>query len=320
MSHTTDSGAINSGAINHTSFPGSENGLSLAQMVGSVSVTGTVTGIFVRLTAFATTAPRAATAKPVARLKRTLAAATSGTATATATQLGKIRRSASASARAVSASGVGRRVRLAMTRVASAVVTAKPVLRLRILRSAVAKPTAAATLSSRKKVFLDPVDLVARARVAVNALRKVRSPAATVGDVNFSVLIALKRRLTITPVVARALNAATQTTRKMRLAAALIAQANSAVVALIKVLRRAVVAPQAACSPLASGARVFRQAPIQAQAISVSAAALRISVNAATVASFANYAVAIDLNINQRAAEERRMTVPLDERRMEVTA
>jgi len=207
-----------------------------------------------------------------------------------------------------------------MTRAASAVVTTRPALRLRILRSAATKPVALATVSSKKKAFLDPVDLAARATVSVNALRKVRSPATTVGDVNFSVPITLKRRLTITPVVARALAAATQTTRKMRLAAVRLAQAASTAVVRIKVLRRAVVAPQAACFPLASGARVFRQAPIQAQAVSVSAVALRISVSAATTASFANYAVAIDLNINQRAAEERRMTVPLDERRMEVTA
>ena len=59
--------AVNSGAINAVGFPGAEQGDSVIQLVGTVTVVGTLAGLKLRLTASAPAAPKATTGASIIR-------------------------------------------------------------------------------------------------------------------------------------------------------------------------------------------------------------------------------------------------------------
>jgi hypothetical protein len=320
MSHTTESGAINSGAINHVRFPGAETGLALVQMIGSVSALGAISTIYIRVTTPAITTARAVGNKPAITLKQGVAAQIQAAAIpAVAVERVNVLRGAAVAPTAAGTSGVRRSLAFAATTVAQAVV-AQPSIKMRILRSILSTPRAVASVSSLKNAFVYPVALAAAADVNVTALRKLIFSAQTIGGVNFAVRIALQSRIAASLLTASAIAAPATSQRKWFLSASAAPTAVGVFGVAIKILLRAAEQPQAFAFPLASGALVPRNAPGQAVASGFSNARLKLTVGASTTASFASYIVALDLNVNQRAPEERRMNVPFEERRMEVAA
>lgn len=90
--------AINDGAINAVAFPGSQDGLSLVNLVGNVVVTCSIAAISLHLTASAASAAQASCASPVVVIKSRLSAPAAGAAVAAVVSVVTAPRSAVASA------------------------------------------------------------------------------------------------------------------------------------------------------------------------------------------------------------------------------
>lgn len=336
----SQTGAINSGAINALSFPGAEAGLSLVQLIGEVSVTCTITNVYRLLNVGATTAPRAASGGVNLALRSAVGVAVTGVATAQAGIMLKSPRSASTQGAAASTSAlISRRLSvLALTSCSAA--TAPSVARSRIILGATTAPSAAALVESRKKTYT-AASTAARAAHAVTAWRKLVLGAKAVGSANFSISIIRRQRVGATTVAA-ATAMPSQTKRRLPLAAGTVSTITHSVTPYRGLQQRAVVAASALASNIVAGTKITVSASAQAKAASTVAEFLeikrflaggttaaangsvattgRIVTGASTVASFASYIVATDLNITQPAPLDRQMAVPLDDRRMEVDA
>lgn len=317
MSHTTDSGAINSGAINHVSFPGSESGLSLVQLVGTVSVTGTVTGIYLRLTASATTKPRAATSKPTTKVKYSIGAASAAQATGIATVISKVRRAATVAPTAPGTATIYRRIRQTAPTVSRAVVTAKPTISMRVLRAGSTTGRALASLGTVKKIYT-AASRIAQATTSAAALRKGFSGAQTTGRATTASGVGRNRRLSVAATVS-AIMAPVNSLLKRLVGASTTATTSQSVLAYLALRRRAVGVALAAPKSLDSSALTFRSAAGLGRAVTRATTRLKITVSASTVASFSGFTVALDYSITP-APGDRQMVVPLEERRMEVAA
>lgn len=82
--------AINSGAINETRFPGSQDGLSLIELIGTVEVVCSISAVNVLKTVGASTTATAAGSVGSARLRRRLSATTTSVAQTSAAQVGRV--------------------------------------------------------------------------------------------------------------------------------------------------------------------------------------------------------------------------------------
>lgn len=80
MSHDSTSEPINSGAIGHISYPGSESGLSLVQLIGTITANTSLSSITLRLTAGALVAAFAGAGSANTTARMRLGAATDATA------------------------------------------------------------------------------------------------------------------------------------------------------------------------------------------------------------------------------------------------
>lgn len=339
MSHTSESGAINSGAINHVSFPGTESGLSLVQPVGTVSVTADITGIYLLLKASATTPAVASTSLPSAILRNLLGATTACASTTSAGVVSKVSRKAIEPAKATGKVTIGRIIpRSAST---TSIATAASIsARSKVFFGAAQPAVAAVSVESRKNVYL-AASAIANSVSSASTLRKRQLSATTVGDVNFLVTIGRLRRLSATA-IGRALPVPGIAALRLPIGASTTATIDEATTAFIALRRFASTVPQAivagttsyarfrlgaSSSPQADGVAStilhilrFNAGYVRAEAIASATARLGIPFGATTVADAESYVVAADLNITQPAPEDRQMIVPLEERRMEVAA
>jgi hypothetical protein len=174
---------------------------------------------------------------------------------------------------------------------------------------------------------------------AATALRKLRFGVQTVGSANVTASIIFLRR-TGGSTVSSAATSVNNTTLRLPASAGTVATITHSVTPYRGLQQQAPGAAFAATSAIATRARTPRgasgQASVQSSANAIlttkrfvaggiTAAAIgsvqaagRIVTGAYTVASFASFIVATDLNITQPAPTDRRMVVPLEERRMEV--
>ena len=319
MSQTaTPHSPLNSGAINHVSYPASEAGLSLVQLTGTVTVSGTITGgvyLLKAATAFTTAGASASTAR--ARLQQKIGAATDAAATGTAAQLGKNLRSAITSGTATGAAEVQRRLSVLPSAATASATSAPASVRSLVPRNALATAGASASANSIKRIFVTASG-AASAVVAGNALRKVRFAAQTTGTASILAVVGRRRALSAA-VNAAALYGLPAITRKMPLGASVAPSVLSQVTPLLAIGVRANATPSAANSVASLRMRFLLRSTESAVAQSVVTPALKYRLSAQATASFTGFTVALDYSITP-APIDRQMVVQFDNRRMEVAA
>lgn len=308
--------AINGSAINQTSFPGAEAGLSLVQLVGTVQVTCSIPSVSLRLTAVAAT--QATASGTISTSKRTqFTCQVSAAATTSATALNNRRNGATGIAVCAASAGVGLKYRPSAT--ASGTAFASPVSGyLHAARNAIAlciasTPATAARTLTRRSAITEGV-----AGTTANSVRKVPSHAS--GNAFATVIASIRFR--------------------NRLGASTIPTAGFAVSTRFNVRRGASVAPSAVVSALvrtninlalpvqsavatASEVLSLRKmsfgATTQANAYANATIRLRYRLSGSVVARALAQSAASDFASAMPAPAERLMKVPASRRRMEVT-
>ena len=308
--------AINGGAINAVSFPGAEAGLSLVQLIGTVEVTCSIPSVSLRLTAFATTQPRAAGS--ASTTKRTqFDCQTSASAFTSAAALVNRKHGASAVAVCTTSAGVGLAYRSGATTSGTALASASNDY-LSVPRGASATCSATAqTTAARTLVYRDAITTPS-ALPAVTAFRKVPSEATGSAYVAGVAGITFKSRL-ISATEPEALTTAS-TRFNLRAGASTVPVATS-VVSARRNLNLALIAQSAVatCFDIDPIRRMVFAAPTQANAFADATIALKYSLSGSAVASAIAQSAASDFASAMPAPSERLMKVPASNRRMEVT-
>lgn len=312
--------AINGNEINGVSFPGSESGLSLVQLVGSVAVIATMSSFTLRLTASAHVTASSASS-PTATKARFLVGATTGatvvssvgaltkirldledqtaTATANATAIRKLRLPAATEGVATATNSA---VFLEVPR--SAIVDAKIVssvipFRLEIVGAAT-DALAIASAGTRVKT-LRSGSTVAYAGSSTRTTARFRLPAGTTGVASVSAGTLRKMRLSISGSgVATSQNPAFKFIRQLPLSPAVAAAVSPALAAIFKISVGGATASPSASFSVAAG--------------------LRMPIGATTTATVSYINAAADFASRVPAPIERTMVLPFNSRRMEVTA
>lgn len=308
-------GPINSAAINHLPFPGSETGKALVQLVGTVSVTGTITGISVRLTASAVSSGVASVAtNPGILIKHQLGASAECGTSSRVSILGKIQFGAQGNA-TVAADVTPRLARSVSASTTAASQIANTGTLVTVPRAAAQPAVATASVVSVNETYRSAAAL-ASADASVDALRKLIFSASTQGVVSPSISIANRHRVSAqTTAAASAASAISSVTLVFSASAVSAAQWN--VFAGKKLIRSAIHPAIASAANIASQAIVSRSVSGSGVCTTASGISMRYFVSASAVATWAGYTVAFDFSVAP-APEDRQMVVPMDDRRMEV--
>lgn len=319
MSHYgAHQGAINSGAINHVSFPGAEEGLSLIDLTGTVEVVCALSAIRLRLTASAGTVASATGSAPGVKIRAQLAAVFAPTAVTSAGVLTKI--AALPDAQIASAvpqvAGVLRFVAAATTTCSASASVGSYV---RATRSASTSATGNGAVMSRS-LIPRAASTSAVATTTSSSLRARRIPASTIASAIGVSATKARYRLGASTSGTAAVSTPTLRT-KVRRSASTSAVATPAPAAFaIKGL--VFPAPQVASAVAASiAARQLcaTAGSTDSSAQGSSGIALLYQLGATIQGSMISTAAAADYGITQAAPTERLMIVPASDRRMEVT-
>lgn len=318
MSHYANhQGAINTGAINHVSFPGAEEGLSLVELTGTVEVTCALSAITLRLTASASTSPAAVGSSPNTTARALLAAITVPTALASAAARTKIAAPAQALVASADTTVIGR-LRFSLSAPSTATAAASVGSYVRAAKSASATASATASAGGRT-VVPRSASTACAATTAASALRYRRTAASTSAT---STLLASTTAI-IRPGATTSAVASVQATARssVRRGASTSAVADAApVVAGVKLLTY----PQPAVASALAGAIAAQQLCVTgATGVATSSGSASIAykfrLGATVQGSMISTAAAADYGITQSAPTERLMIVPASDRRMEVT-
>jgi hypothetical protein len=311
-------GPINSGAINHLSFPATETGLSVIQLLGTVEISGTIGGsLYILRTASAATNAVASTPNIVAKARMQLGATTACSAVTQATALSKIRVTAvPQEVLAWPEVSVGLRYRFSAQQQASAVVSA--VAFAKTFKTAVTSGAAVPFVSADTRLRRS-ASVVCSATTSAFAGRKPQRSASTVAQVVSQASVASR----ISPhaeTVATAVSSVS-TRVNLRRSALTTAAAVTSTPTLVR-LRLAYPNPEVAtafCSEIALRRRMPLVAFGLAFAENAASAASKFRMSATTVAEAVAFSAAADYAVAAPAPVERLMIVPASDRRMEVT-
>jgi len=319
MSHfSVHNGALNSGAINHVSFPGAESGKSLIQLVGDVEVTCALTSIYLLKTASAVTTPSATPSESATKIRALL--------------------SATQSAQAVSSSGALTKLRTVPVQQAAFAETA---VVARLNRRLAASSSGVATVSTIGGYARATRTAAISAAAAVFAFAFRYAPrSASTSGVAVSSAAALRKALRSASTTASATCAAT-VNFKYRPVASVSAAAAGVIPTRVNVRRLANTAGVAVgSSPLALRKRIAELSPTIAAAVAQvlserhrkpnaaltsgvaqnsAQVAFKFKLGANAVAEAIAASAAEDYAVAAPAPVERLMTVPASDRRMEVT-
>lgn len=307
--------AINGSVINKTAFPGSEDGLSLVELVGTVEVTASVSAVKLRLLASATTGCNA-TGTAQTTSKAQLSAIVSGVSTTSAFVYSKTTFAAYGQLLCNAVSGVRLTYQQSVSESAAATASAYAYSAAKNSASAsglaVAADTNANTFVSRSAA----TDATATASAA--ALRKTAFGAELALTANGIARIAFISRIHATGTASVAWSASS---RFNVLRGASVAPRSDAVVSpgikLLTVLNRQQAAAE--CTSLYSVRQIKFDALSQANALSNARIRLKCIVSAFATAQATGQSTASDFASSMPAPAERLMTVQASDRRMGVS-
>jgi hypothetical protein len=308
--------AINGSVINKTAFPGSEDGLSLVELVGTAEVTASISAIKLRLLASATTVCGSAGTAQTTK-KAQLSAVESGTAAPSVVAYVKTPFSAYAQAACGAASGVQLAYRMSAVQPSLADAAAA--------YSYVAAKKSANTAGVAESVNAKATTLVSRgaaslatAVTAANALRKTAFFATGAPSATGIASITFRNRLgaTAAPSVAWLVSSILKVT--------IGARATPTAVTMAYPLRKRLVAPSlqkalAICTSIIFYRKMNLNVTTQANASANAKIRLKFCMSASAIAQATGQATASDFASAIPAPAERLMTVQASDRRVEVT-
>lgn len=312
--------AINSGAINETSFPGSEEGVSLVQMIGTVQIVCTMTTVTLLLGAAATTQAKASVKAAV-----------------TTTKIGT---QATTEAKAVPAEITAQRktkVSAQTTTATAFVAQVSTVIKARL--SAIQPATAATSVVSVNKAFRGAFGTCTAQASSPTAANYVYRSAVLPALANTTAIAVLERPIAASG-AARCVGVGTITFRRGIAASTVATVAStasayeksrtgatatpSAVVPGVATNRKArlsvAIAPGAYATSITPSLKRRVAAYAQPTANGRSGIGFKLQANAATAARAIASSAAADYGIAMPAPAERLMFVQASERLMEVTA
>ena len=308
--------AINSGAINAVSFPGSESGATLIELIGDVEVLGSISMTYLRVGATGSTTASATTGRPTPRTIALLGATASGQASCSASALRKASvGTASTAANCVTSSGVSARYRIKAD--TQAYASATPVETFRKSMSLASTPALAVTACNpvRRRSF--SAGASAGASTSANALLKVPLSAAARWPIetSASIIITIGVSASSSPSAVGSSDALLHVIRSAPgLASATGSTPSSKMVFGVSAAGQA----SAATSSPTVGINALRAAYGVASAISSATALQHIRLPASTLAKVESYCLARDFASSVRAPEDRQMVVPENDRTMKV--
>ena len=308
--------AINSGAINAVSFPGSESGATLIELIGDVEVLGSISMTYLRVGAMGSTTASAATGRPTPRTIALLGATASGQASCSASALRKaFVGTASAAASCVTSSTVSARYGIkAVTQARSSSTTVDTFRKSLSLASTMARAVTAC--NSVKRCRFSAGSLAA-ASTSAGALTKVPMSATARWPVTASASIIIE-----IGVSASSTSTATGSIGTLlhvnRYAAAIASAAGSPLQSKMAFGASATANAVAYTSLPATSIRALRAAYGLAIADQSVNAMRRVHLSASTSANVKSYCLARDFASSVRAPEERQMVVPENDRTMKV--
>lgn len=308
--------AINSGAINAVSFPGSESGATLIELIGDVEVSASISGKYLRLGAKGSTIASAATGRPIPKTIALLGATTSGQASCSASALRKVLvGTASVAVNCVTSSGVS--VRYGVKASTQAYMSATTVETFRKSLSLGSTQARAYTACYSVKKCSFSASSSANASASANALLKV--PLSAIArwpiETSASIIIEIGVSASSSP---SAVGSSDALVRVIRSAPGLASAAGSSPSS--KMVFGVSVAEQASAdtSSPTVGINALRAAYGVASAISSATALQYIKLPASTLAKVESYCIARDFASSVRAPEDRQMVVPENDRTMKV--
>ena len=190
----TTTATINSDDINSVSFPGSEAGLSIIEMVGTVSVSGSISSITLRLTAHAET-PAAAVPGAANSVRRIRIAATStGRCTSAVVAQSKIKFFADPQQATAQVSSGVRCLRITSAST-QGVVTLSAVAKTLVFRQAITDAVSVWSVKSFQKTTLGATSVASAIAAPAYPIRKLPVSAETTAAALFAVPAKLNRRL-----------------------------------------------------------------------------------------------------------------------------
>lgn len=308
--------AVNANAINEVSFPGAEQGLSLIELVGTVVVTCSITTVYLGRTASAqTTAKATGTSGSVHRLQ--LAASTAGAATPTASVRSKVPYGATGAAACVGTAGIAIRSRLGAAIAATGAGEVGSYLR--VVKGATGTAQAVVTNASGRTKVSRSVTTKGAATGTVLALRRVRFTIASRPASAGTARATLRRRLSLAG-VGQASGSVLSTGSRAPRGAAVVAQAAASAVS-IKYITAGPATTAAQATPTPAGVRLLLPFAAGGQPLASGVAALTLRLLAGAYANPTATATAAgtEFNADIPAPAERSMTLPVSDRRMEVT-
>lgn len=312
--------AINGNEINAVSFPGSEAGLSLVQLVGQVTVDASMSFFTLRLTAGASTNATAASPLTPTKARFNIGGSTDGLAEASAGVVSKIKFDpVDESASALTAATAIRKFRLSAASSGLAVGSASGVYSKVYRGAATDAKVTTSVVPFRLEIAGAATDAVADASAVVRI--KTRRSANTTAAAGSTAHTAARFRLSASVVGLATGSAATR--RKISLGASGTASGIGQS-AEFTFLRRLPLTPQNAAAlaqAITPRMKISVGGAVGSGLASVSAyAALRMPLGASALATVSSAIAAADFSSTTPAPDERTMVLPLSSRRMEVTS
>lgn len=185
--------AVNANAINEVSFPGSQDGLSLVQLVGTIVVTCSISSISLVLTASAAQAPEARCGVSAFTIRSQIGASTESSASSLATSVVQARLGASTTSSA-SENAVPAGLKISLAAQSSGVVTQTAQANIHTFRSAPTTGSGSGAVAANKYVYVLAASTPSSTSSAT-ALRKLLFAAPAPASADSSVAITFQRRV-----------------------------------------------------------------------------------------------------------------------------
>ena len=314
----TTTAVINSDEINSVSFPGSEAGLALVELVGTVEIAGSISALTLRLTAKAETSPAATTSLPTTKLRLRIAAQAGCSATSSASALSRIHLSPiqQSAAAEVSVGVLCRRITSASTQTLASVSAASKVA---LFRGAATNAVAESFVYSIQETYISVSGAASADAQPAYLLRKKPASAVTAG----LVLHGVSPNLTFRP-AASALVQVQSVVNELTVSYVSVNEVASAVCASILSLNKRIAIPTAIAANAQASATPKLVSYVSADtspAASVPPAVFyfKRTASAQTEATIIYAIEASDFTATKPAPDERVMVLPAINRRIEVT-
>ena len=311
-------GPLNSGAINHTQFPGAESGKSIIDLSGTVEVVCALTSIYLLKTAEAQVAPSAVTSSLTTSVRALVVASTAGEAVVAATAQSKLRLGATPQV-ASAVADVRPRSKFSLTAATSGFAATSAINGFpRASRSATAAAVAA-TFAFAQRGMPMAGSTTARAVSFAGSLRKPSRSAATSGVVTSRVAITLTHQPPASTVAFSSGQVSTRVNIELGanvVAAAIVGTPITGRNILVQLTPSSAVALARSLSERHTKPNTATGSGL---ALSAAGVSTRLHMTGSTVASAIAASAATDFAIAAPAPVERLMMVPASDRRMEVT-